>query len=395
MSGTLSSIYNNVSFALYLHTKEMARLQEQVSTGSQINRPSDDPSAAYQILGLTSQGRSLENYMGTLSEVVSMLELSSTVIDDMMSKLTEAKLRLIQITSGVYDEEARKRIAEGINDILEQMVSLANWSNMGQYLFGGGDTGSAPYAVERTNGQITSVTYQGSDESRNVEVATGVQTSAFYVGDDIFRSSSRGDPIFLGDTGAKAGTGTSSVTGDVWLTVIHDGSNYKLSIDDGATYTTVPAGGDSNQAVTDSRTGKILYVDSTEINSTGVEMVSIPGTYDVFNTLITIRDVLKNERGLSDTQVEQLRSNSLNSLEEVSNLLVQAEVSVGTRIGFLEDLKNTLENIKYDAEDRTTYLQEADIAQIAIDLSRREVLYQMSLSIAGRLMSMSLLDFIT
>ncbi len=394
MSGTLSSIYNNVSFALYLHAQEMTRLQEQVSTGSQINRPSDDPSAAYQILGLTSQSRSLGNYMTTLSEVISTLELSSTVIDDMMSTFTETKLRITQITSGVYNEEARKRTAEGINDILEQTVSLANWNNMGQYLFGGGDSTSAPYAVERTNGQITSVNYQGSDENRNVEVATGVQTSAFYVGNDIFRSSSRSEPIFLGDTGAKAGTGTSSVIGDVWLTVIHDGSNYKLSIDDGATYTTVPAGGNSNQAVTDSRTGKILYIDSTEINSTGVELVNIPGTYDVFNTLITIRDILKNERGLSDTQVEQLRTNTLNSLEEVSNLLVQTEVSMGTRIGFLEDLKNTLENIKYNAEGQTTHLQEADIAQIVIDLSRREVLYQMSLSIAGKLMSMSLLDFI-
>jgi flagellar hook-associated protein 3 FlgL len=394
MSGTLNSVYNNVSFALYLHTKEMARLQEQVSTGSRINRPSDDPSAAYQILGLTSQGRSLENYMGTLSDVVGTLELSSTIVGNMMSNLTEAKLRLTQIASGVYDEEARKRTAEEINDILEQMVSLANWSNAGHYLFGGDDTGSAPYVVERTDGRITGVTYQGSDRTRNVEVAGGVQTSAFYVGDDIFRSSSRSDPIFLGNTGAKAGTGTSSVTGDVWLTVIYDGSNYKLSIDDGATYTTVPVGGDSNQTVTDPRTGKVLYVDSTGINSTGVEPVRMPGTYDIFNTLITIRDILKNERNLPDAQLEQLRTNALNSLEEVSNLLVQAEVSVGTRIGFLESLKDSLENIKYDTEDRTTYLQEADIAQIAIDLSRREVLYQMSLSIAGKLMSMSLLDFI-
>jgi len=39
-------------------------------------------------------------------------------------------------------------------------------------------------------------------------------------------------------------------------------------------------------------------------------------------------------------------------------------------------------------------LQEADIAQIAIDLSRRELLYQMSLSLAARMMSVSLLDFI-
>ena len=39
-------------------------------------------------------------------------------------------------------------------------------------------------------------------------------------------------------------------------------------------------------------------------------------------------------------------------------------------------------------------MEEADIAQVAIDLSRHEVLYQMSLAVAGKLMSLSLLDFI-
>jgi flagellin-like hook-associated protein FlgL len=54
-----------------------------------------------------------------------------------------------------------------------------------------------------------------------------------------------------------------------------------------------------------------------------------------------------------------------------------------------------LQSLKYNTEDETTLLQEADIAQIAIDLARREVLYQMSLSIAAKVMSISLLDFIT
>ena len=52
------------------------------------------------------------------------------------------------------------------------------------------------------------------------------------------------------------------------------------------------------------------------------------------------------------------------------------------------------ENMQFNTKDETTRLQEADIAQISIDLSRREVLYQMSLSVAGKLMSTSLLDFI-
>jgi len=248
--------------------------------------------------------------------------------------------------------------------------------------------------VERSDGKIISVTYQGSAENRNIKVAPGLESSAFYVGENIFCSSNRGTPVFLGNTGAKAGTGTSSVTGDTWLTVTYDGSNYKLSIDDGASTVTVPAGGDTNQAVTDSRTGKVLYVDSTEINSTGVEMVSISGTYDIFNTLISIRDILKNEKGLTDAQVKELINNSLNSLEEISNLLVQTEVSVGSKLGFLDDLKDSLTNIKYNTEDELTRLTEADIAQVAIDLSRREVLYQMSLSVAAKLMSMSLLDYI-
>jgi len=389
MSGSLNNIYNNVSFALYLHTNAMAKLQEQASTGSRINRVSDDPAAAYRVLGLNTNEKSLENYINNLSEVASILGFSSTILDNITSGLAETQIRLTQIASGIYDEAARKRTAEEIDDILEQIVSLANIRHMDQYLFGGTDTGSAPYKVERTNGKITSVTYQGSLESRDIEVAPGVESSAFHIGNNIFRSNDRSDPIFIGDTGATAGTGTSSVHGAVWLTV-RDNSGYELSIDDGATW--ISAGG-ANTLVTNSLTGEVLYVDTTGI-STGVELVSVPGTYDIFNTLIIVRDVLENEKGLSESQVREMLTKLPSSVEETIKLMVQAQVSIGSKIGFLDDLKHSLKDQQYDTEDEATRLQEADIAQIAIDLSRREVLYQMSLAVAARLMSMSLLDFI-
>jgi len=199
----------------------------------------------------------------------------------------------------------------------------------------------------------------------------------------------------VGDTGAAAGSGTSSVKGDVWLTVTDDGSgSYDLSIDDGATKVNVAAAADiTNIAVTNS-SGQVLYVDATNISSTGVEMVCVPGTYDVFNTLISVRDLLENERELSDVQLAQCRDRLSDSLDEVRGLLTEKVISIGSKIGFIDDLKNSLENMKFDTADEATILEEADIAQIAIDLSRREVLYQMSLSVAAKLMSMSLLDFI-
>jgi flagellar hook-associated protein 3 FlgL len=393
MSGALSNIYNNVSFALYLHTDAMANLQEQVSTGSRINRISDDPAAAYRVLGLNTNEKSLENYINNLSEVIGILELSSTILDNITSNFTETQIRITQITSGTYDEAARKKTAEGINDILEQTVSLANTKHMDQYIFGGTDTGSAPYTVERTDGKITRVTYQGSFENRDIEVAPSMESSAFYIGDNIFRTNDRSAPVFIGDTGSKAGTGTSSVRGGVWLTVTGSAGNYNLSIDDGlSTFNT--DGTDTNLAVTDSRTGEVLYVDTTEIAGTGVDLVNIPGTYDIFNTLIIIRDVLENEKGLSDAQVREQLNHLPSLVEETNKLLVQSEVSIGSKIGFLDEIKNSLKDIQYNIEDESTRLQEADIAQIAIDLSRREVLYQMSLSVAARLMSMSLLDFL-
>ena len=119
------------------------------------------------------------------------------------------------------------------------------------------------------------------------------------------------------------------------------------------------------------------------------------GTYNIFDTLISIRDMLRNEKGFSKGQLQELLGESLNSLDEVRNILVQAEVSVGYKVGFLSDLTESMQNVKYNAEDEATRLQQADIAQVAIDLSRREVLYQMSLSITAKLMSLSLLNFLS
>ena len=398
MSEILSNIHYNIGLALGEHAEAMARLQEQAATGSRINRVSDAPSEAYRVLGLNSQLRNLGNYIKGLSEVISMLNMSSTAIGFMMDTFTDAKVLLAGVTD--TDGDIGQVVnAEAVDNYLEQIVLLANSRHVNQYLFGGSDTNSAPYLVERTNGKITYVTYQGSSEGRDIEVAPGVQSSAFHIGEDIFCSNNRSDPEFLlNSTGAQPGTGTSSVTGYTWLTITHDtvNSEYVLSIDDGASSVTVPddGSGSANLAVTDSRTGQVLYVDTTGISSAGVELISVAGTHDIFNTLITLRDVMKNEKGLSSDQLRTLRDDLFEAVEEMENLLVQDSVSMGSKIELLDNLRSSLEDMEFNTEDERTRLEEADIAQIAIDLTRRQVLYEMSLSVAAKLLSMSLLDFL-
>ncbi|MBN1359564.1 MAG: flagellar hook-associated protein FlgL [Sedimentisphaerales bacterium] len=394
MSGSLTSIYDSVSYALNLHAKAITLLQEQTASGNRVNRGSDSPSEAYRILGLNTQDRSLEAYQESITELIGTLQISSTVIEGMASDLADTRTLLTQVVSGIQGAEGQKRSAEKINSTLEQVVSLANTKHANQYLFGGSDTATAPYVVEREDGYITNVIYQGSDEARLIDVASSVSIEGCHVGDDIFRTRDRQAPEFAGITGAQAGTGTSNVRGDVWLTVEHDGTNYHISIDDGATFVTVPDGGEPNQAVTDSRTGRVLYMDTTGINRAGQEMVRVPGTYDLFSTLISIRDTLLNERSLSHQELLDTVDRAVAGVEEVRSLLTQADVATGSKLGFLNKLKDNLGDMQFDTQDEVTRLQEADISQIAIDLSRREVLYQMSLSVVGKLMSTSLLDFI-
>jgi flagellar hook-associated protein 3 FlgL len=394
MGSSIISIYDNLSYALNLHTQAIAKLQEEGATGNRVNRGSDSPSDAYRILGLNTQSDALESYKDNVSNLTSTFQISSTVIESMASQLSSTQTVLAQIVGGIYDEEGQKRIADKINNTLEQLVSQANTQQASQYLFGGNNTGTAPYAVQRENGKIVSVTYQGSKDARRVDVAPGLDMESTLVGDDVFRSQNRKTPEFTGSTGAAAGTGTSTVTGDVWLTVQKNGSTYQLSIDDGASFVDVPASGDTNLAVTDSRTGQVLYVDTTGITEEGTELVRVPGTYDVFSSLISLRDMLLNDRGLSTQTLLDTVTEAGKSIEEVRNLLVQADVSTGSKSGFLSTLSDTLDSMAANTDDQKTKAQEADVAQISIDLARRSELYQMSLSVAGKIISTSLLDFI-
>jgi flagellar hook-associated protein 3 FlgL len=97
---------------------------------------------------------------------------------------------------------------------------------------------------------------------------------------------------------------------------------------------------------------------------------------------------------LSESQQIGLIESSATSIQELTSLLAAKQVDIGARVGFLAKHIERLENVKFNVQEEKSSVEEADIAQIAIDLSRHEVLYQMSMQITAKLMSTSLLDFI-
>ncbi len=401
MSGVLNNLYDNVSYALALHSQDMLRLQEEVTSGSRVNRMSDDPSTAHQLLTLDTQASGMRNTIDNLEDVLNTFELTTTTMQGMNDELVTTQELLTQIAGGIYGESTRQRVAEGINNHLEQVVQLANTKHSNSYLFAGTQTNTSPYTVTRdSDGLITEVTYQGSAHERTVQTAPGIETDMYLVGTEVFQSNRRTAPEWVANnTGTAlatgAGTGTSSVTGDVWLTTVYNGTDYELTLDGGTPVdlTGMTPAERQNVALTHAD-GQVLYVDASGTLSEGTDLIRVQGTYNVFDALISARDIVKNTHNLVEHQQLAAIQRTVDSVSEISEHILQTQVSVGMTTGFLYDVQQSIDDQKANVEQEKDAMSQVDIAQVAIDLSRRQVLYEMSLSVAGRLMQVSLLDFI-
>jgi flagellar hook-associated protein 3 FlgL len=476
------AIRNNTTLALRKHSERMALLQEQASSGMRIIRASNGPSDAFRILNLRSEIRSYETYHENLKMVDFNMTQISEVLQSITTSLSRVKELTAQASSGTYNMENRKLAGLEIDAILETSVSMVNAKSMGRRLFGGGSLDAAPYSMQRdTDGQITSVSYEGARVELKAAISPGISYPATVVGDDIFRSTEAGRAKFLArNTGSALGSGTSSARGDIWLSVIHDqtvvlpdshpgtlgiamgngsdqddtivgdhtlnittnGGHNFVSLDGGdvirfdATDTnlrvanehgdvayvdmsgwtgTVPAsvtlrssaeasidGGqtttpidpaNNNQSVTDSN-GRVFYADFTHTVRTGADPIRMEGSYDLFGTLIELRDVLCNVGDLSHQEQSDVLGDAMESLEDLMSGLTQHLTSVGARVQALTTLEASLETLKFNSETEADKIQNADIVEVATELANTQTFYEMILASSSKLLSLSLLDYL-
>ncbi len=477
MSGW-NAVYNNLSAGIQKQSRDMFRIQEQIASGSRVIRASDAPTDAFVIMGLAGRKGALQIYDKNLDAVVNNTEAISTILQQCSDMIIRTEELLTQGASGTYGPSQRAVMAAEIDSLLEQVVSLANHESMGKYVFGGDDVSTAPYQVTRQDGKIASVHYTGSNRTLSVPVADGLEYDGTVVGSDTFGGGDNLTPEFTGNTGAAAGTGTSSIRGDVYLEISHqtttyaggpnvaagadsadgdtivgdshqltvDGDARTVALDDGAAVDYDPAvddnlrlvnssghvvyvdmtgvdpslsgthqvdatatgkmtidGGQSyadlddfsdNQVVTDSSTGRVLFVNASGVECTGVEHVRPVGAYDLFSALITARDTLENKGGYTTSQQTQQINKALEAVRSASGDIGKSIAVVGGRLQAMDKLKNTLTMLTDSVQASLSGVQDADVAQLATELSRSQVYYQMLLSATARMVSMSLLDYL-
>jgi len=172
---------------LSLQQREILRLQEQLSTGQIVNRPSDDALATRRAISAQAEISRNEQYLTNISTANPGLTQTDTSLMTTIDIIQRTRELTLQGASGTNSQLQRDQIALEVDQLLESMLSEANQLSNERYIFGGTVTLSPPFEATRdVDGRITSVAYVGNDQTRSVEIQEGIQVAANEPGSDVF-----------------------------------------------------------------------------------------------------------------------------------------------------------------------------------------------------------------
>jgi flagellar hook-associated protein 3 FlgL len=161
---------------------------EELSTGRRVNLPSDDPAAEAEMIEENAQLSSIDDYTSSSNTLTQSLNTADSTLSSAVTAMQRALTLATEAGNSTMNPSDLSSILSEVQGIQAQMISLANTSFAGEYLFGGTATGSPPYVVDAANPD--QVDYVGNDQQNSVQVGTGLSVKANLPGSSIFSQSS-------------------------------------------------------------------------------------------------------------------------------------------------------------------------------------------------------------
>ena len=168
----------------------LTKVQEQLATGLQIVKPSDEPDKASLITRLEGELSRQASYQDTLKAVNVRLTASETALkntSDVMYRIKELAVQAANDTVGAQD---RQSIALEMGNLREQILSLANSQDSnGNYLFSGSRAGEPAFSKD----SVGRILYQGDQARMQVNVGDNRRMNLNMPGSDAFTRVVRDD----------------------------------------------------------------------------------------------------------------------------------------------------------------------------------------------------------
>lgn len=153
----------------------MDHLQNQLSTGHRINRPSDDPAGIQNAMRLKSNISSVDQWKKNADEALSYMNTTDSTLGGITSMLQRVKELAVQGANGTLAAVDKEAIVEEVDQISKHLKMMANTQIGSKYIFSGTATDKpliAPDGNFSTDINGLPVNFEvGSDLSLDISVS--------------------------------------------------------------------------------------------------------------------------------------------------------------------------------------------------------------------------------
>ena len=160
-----------------------------LATGSRINKPSDDPAGAAQMVSNTAQSSQADTFLRSITSVNGLLHTADSTLSSVVTALQRAISLGTEGANGTLSDSDRADVASELAGIKQQLLSLANTPYQGEFVFSGTST-VQPFVEDATS--PSGVTYNGNSGTNKVEVGQNYSLQINQPGSQLFTSASGG-----------------------------------------------------------------------------------------------------------------------------------------------------------------------------------------------------------
>lgn len=148
-----------------------SKLQTQVSSGQKLSQPADDPAAVARVLRLETEQRQVAQFGKNAERATEVSQASYSGLQQLKQVLDRAT-EIGTLATGATSPDAQQAYGAEMNQLLEEATQVANSKFGGDYLYGGTQTGAAPFQVTRdANGQITGASFTGNNQRAAIQLS--------------------------------------------------------------------------------------------------------------------------------------------------------------------------------------------------------------------------------
>lgn len=399
------------------HQSNLAKVQEQISTGQKILKPADDPTNSARLMELNKQIKLNEQYGRNITLANGRLSVEETALQESDNILQRVRVLTVQAHNAALTAENRQTIAQEVSQLRQQLVDIANTKDSeGAYLFAGFKEQTQPF----TNDSSGTVTYSGDQGQRLLKVGPSREVASADAGDDVFMLIRNGNGQFQTDlTASNTGSGQINGGGVTDLAAFQNtfmGHQYKIAFtvvpdpsDPSKTITTFDVRDEAN-AIVNPPGASQPYTAGQAISFNGVQ-IEIEGTpangdrfvvkpaenQSLFKTLDNLLVALNAPDGTTATRAVLYQSldNALNNIDQGMLHLNEVRGRIGGRMNSLDAQENVNQDFNVQLQTLASKIGDLDYAEAASRLNEEMVALQAAQQSFAKIQGLSLFNYIS